>query len=334
MRAKGTTRRTDLPVRAAKSQRTGRSVVQVFVLLAHLLLWTIAAGHPRIVSADEKYSVVPPESEAVQPKTEEPSKKKNSPEKSAKPAPAEESKTLPWLASLVEGRRHALADRKPQLIRIGASWCPPCRKLDAEIEKPSVQAELGRWTLVFLDADKSEDEMRELNVTGVPALRIRTMLSEAVASRDGFLSAEELVTWLKKQYESAATEADEVLLSNDEPDAAGVVRLVQQFQQRDPLVRETAIRRLAAWPQKARLEVARAFVEGSLSRRLAALELLRVWRAPVAELDPWQPESFSKERIAALNLWAEKYQSPAAGEVKKLADDRRWPTPAATSIAC
>jgi len=238
------------------------------------------------------------------------------------------SSRLPWLSSLAEGRRHAIADRKPMLVRVGASWCVPCRKLEAEIEKPSVQAELTRWTLVFLDADKSEDEASELNVTGVPALRVRTMLGETVASRDGFVSAEDLVAWLKKQYDAAAAEADEVLLTNDEPDAASVVRLVRQFQQRDPAIRETAIRRLAAWPQKTRFEVVRAFVEGGpfsplkgqLSYRLAALEVLRQWRAPVDDLDPWQPESFSKQRIAALQLWAEKFQPPAAAPVKQLTE--------------
>ena len=231
-----------------------------------------------------------------------------------KPKPPEApSKTLPWLSSLAEGRRRAAADRKPMLIRVGASWCGPCRKLDAEIEKPSVQAELARWTPVYLDADKAEEEAAELNVSGLPALRIRTMLGEAVAAQDGFLSAEDLVTWLKKQYEAAAAEADEVLLTDDEPDAAAVVRLLRQFHERNPAIREAAIRRLAPYPQKARIEVVRAFEEGSLSRRLAALELLRQWRAPIADLDPWQPQSLTKERIAALDLWAQRYQPPAAG---------------------
>ena len=189
-----------------------------------------------------------------------------------------------------------------------------------EIEKPSVQAELARWTLVYLDAEKAEEEIAELNVTAVPALRIRTMLGEAVAGQVGFLSAEDLVSWLKKQYEAAAAEADEVLLTDEEPDAAAVVRLVRQFHERNPAIREAAIRRLAPYPQKARLEVVQAFVEGSLARRLAALELLRQWRAPIADLDPWQPQSLTQERIAALNLWAEKYQPSAAPQVKNASD--------------
>ena len=108
-----------------------------------------------------------------------------------------------------------------------------------------------------------------------------------------------------------------MLLTDDEPDAAAVVRLLRQFQERNPAIREAAIRRLAPYPQKARLEVVRAFEEGSLSRRLAALELLRQWRAPIADLDPWQPQSLTKERIAALNLWAQKFQPPARGKGRR-----------------
>ena len=241
------------------------------------------------------------------------------PHSADKPKPPEAAKTLPWLSSLAEGQRRAAADRKPIFIRVSASWCPPCRKLDAEIEKPSVQAELARWTLVCLDVDKAEEEAGELNVTSIPALRIRTMLGETVAAEEGFLTAEDLVSWLKKQHDAAAAEADEVLLSDDEPDAAGVVRLLRQFQQRNPAIREAAIRRLAAYPQKARLRKwSGAFAEGNLSRRLAALELLRQWRAPIADLDPWQPQSLTKERIAALERWAEKYVATA--EAKKLTE--------------
>ena len=244
-----------------------------------------------------------------------------------KPKAPEPAKTLPWLSSIAEGQRRAAAERKPMLIRVGASWCVPCRKLAAEIEKPSVQAELARWTAVYLDADKAEEEVVELNVTTMPALRIRTMLGEPVAAADTILSAEDLVIWLKKQYEAASAEADEVLLTDDEPDAAAVVRLIRQFRQRNPAIREAAVRRLAPYPQKARVEVVQAFAEGGLARRLAALELLRQWHAPVADLDPWQPQNLTKERLAALNSWAEKFKLPEGeaktvpgGEAKKLAE--------------
>jgi HEAT repeat protein/thiol-disulfide isomerase/thioredoxin len=226
-------------------------------------------------------------------------------------------KTLPWLTSLSEGQRQAQAQRKPVLVRVGASWCPACRRLAAEIEKPSVQEELSRWTLVALDADADEDAARELSVTGIPALRIRTGMGELVASQDGFLKAEDLVSWLKQHFDEASAEADAVLLASGEPDALAVVRLVRQLQQRSPLVRETAIRRLAPFPVQARTQVVRAFTKGTLAQQLAALELLGTWHAPIEGLDPWQPETLSADRLAKLQTWAERFQPPAKPEVAK-----------------
>jgi HEAT repeat protein/thiol-disulfide isomerase/thioredoxin len=235
----------------------------------------------------------------------------------AEPAPPGAAKTLPWLTSLSEGQRQAQVERKPVLVRVGASWCPACRLLAAEIEKPSVQAELDRWTLVALDADADEDAASELGVTGIPALRIRTGVGDLIASHDGVLKAEDLVSWLKKHFDEASAEADAVLLASGEPDALSVVRLVEQFQQRNPVVRETAIRRLAPFPKQARTQVVRAMAKGTLAERLAALELLGTWHAPIDGLDPWQPETLTKERLAALESWAEKFQPPAQAEPAK-----------------
>jgi HEAT repeat protein/thioredoxin-like negative regulator of GroEL len=229
-------------------------------------------------------------------------------------APAEEkqpeaAKPLAWLGDLAEAQRRAKAERKPVLVRVGATWCGPCRELSVEIEKPQAQSELRRWVLVELDVEHLGAADDELNVMSIPALRIRTAAGEAVDSRDGLLSADELVAWLKKNYEAARPEIDESLLATGEPDAAAVVRLVRQFQQRSPAVREAAIRRLAPYPKKARDEVLRAFEEGNLAARLASLELLAAWHAPVGEIDPWQPATVTKQRIAALRTWSEHFRA-------------------------
>ena len=220
---------------------------------------------------------------------------------------AEAAKPLPWLDDLAEAQRRAKAENKPVLVRVGATWCGPCRELSVEIEKPQVQSELGRWVLVELDVEHLGAADEELNVMSIPALRLRSAAGETVDSHDGLLAADELVAWLKKNYDVARPEIDESLLASGEPEAAAVVRLVRQFQQRNPAIREAAIRRLAPFPKKAREEVLRAFEEGNLSTRLAALELLAAWHAPVAEIDPWQPSTVSRGRIAALRAWSEHF---------------------------
>jgi len=152
--------------------------------------------------------------------------------------------TLPWLTDLKSGHRQALADGKPVLLRVGAEWCLACRQLEGEIKKAELQAELARWTLVYLDADRSAEDLKELNVTTVPALRVRTPGGQLLESRDGYLSAGELAAWLKQQYAVAVVVPDAVLLGSGEPDTATVRRLVRQFDQRDPVVREISLRGL------------------------------------------------------------------------------------------
>ena len=117
---------------------------------------------------------------------------------------------------------------------MGAKWSADCRKLATAIETPAVQAELARWTPVYLDVDAQPDDAAELAISGVPALRIRTPGGQHVAEHDGYLAAGELVDWLKENYEAATKPADDVLLASGEPSAMAAVRLVKQFQQREP----------------------------------------------------------------------------------------------------
>ncbi len=221
-------------------------------------------------------------------------------------ATVENDKAIAWLPSLGDGYRRALADRKPLLILAGAKWCSFCRKLAADVETAVVQAELARWTPVSVDIDAQPDDAEALGVVTVPALRIYTPGGQEVARLDGYLATGDLVNWLKRNYDVATAAADEVLLGSGEPSALALVRLVKQFQQRNPALREAAIRRLLAYPSVARPIVLKTFREGSLAARLAAMEVLEQWKAPLADMDPWRPETFTAERLARLEQWGEQ----------------------------
>src|SRR5947209_5441085 len=84
---------------------------------------------------------------------------------------AVKGKSLPWLTSLSAGRDHGQRQRQPILVRFGGESCPWCRKLEGELEHPSLQQELSRWTRVLLDVDRAEQESRTLSVSAIPALR-------------------------------------------------------------------------------------------------------------------------------------------------------------------
>jgi HEAT repeat protein/thiol-disulfide isomerase/thioredoxin len=242
-------------------------------------------------------------------------------------AAKEPDKTVTWIDNLEDGQQRAVADGKPLVIRVGADWCPACRRQAEEILKPEVQAELARWTPVYLDIAAVEAEAAELGVSSIPAMRLRTPGGDWVSSRDGLLEAEDLVRWLKKQYEAAQARPDDVLLGTGKPAPEAIPRLVEQFGQRSPAIRGAAVRRLLPYAGDARPAVVKAFSEGSLAQRLSALELLEQWRAPLAGLDPWQPETFTSERLAALTAWSRRppqpKSAPAAPTPEQLAAARR-----------
>lgn len=274
---------------------------------------------------------------------EKPTGLKPRPREESKPGPSQDEKQKapetvkskpeardvhPWVQGLTAGLRRAMAERKPIFIRAVAAGCPWCRKLDEEIKSAEVQKELGRWTLVAVDIDRSPDEASQLGANITPALRLLTPGGQPVASRDGYLGPKELVAWLAKHFEAASAAADDVLVASGTPGPADVVRLVKQFEQRNPVLREAAVRRLLPYPEASREAVVRAFQKGNLSTKLAAMELLAAWKAPVEKLDPWQPDTLTAERLAALAKWAEgPSPKPMAAPQKlteaQLADARR-----------
>ena len=230
-------------------------------------------------------------------------------------SPDEDSPAMQhWLSGLADARKQALADRKPLLIRAGTSWCPVCRELIAEIEKPEVQKELADWTLVYVDVERSPDEARRLGVTAVPALRIQTAAGRLVAAKDGRVTAEELMAWLREHLENAKSTPDGELLEKDKPDLLTVVRLLRHFADRDPAVRGAAIGRLVPYPNVAGGAVLKALREGTLATRLAALELLEQWGAPLNGIDPWQPQTITGERLAAVEDWLDQIAERVGSE--------------------
>ena len=210
-----------------------------------------------------------------------------------KKAPA---KGLTWLPTVDAGLAQAQRRDQPVFVRASGEDCPWCRKLDEEIAKPDVQQELARWTLVAFDVEQAPREARSQMVGPIPALRILTPTGRLIAKHDGYLPAEQLIAFLKKHHAGATNQAGQLA-------RAGVGSLVEALKDRDPLVREAAVRGLAAQTTAAP-RVVEVFRLGGLQPRLAALEVLREWQAPVADLDPWRPETLTKDRLTALARWA------------------------------
>ncbi len=220
-----------------------------------------------------------------------------------------------WFNSLDAAKQQARVRRAPILVKAGAEWCDYCQQLDQAIENPGVQQELERWLPVEIDVDQQARVARELAIGPIPALRVLTPDGRVVAAHDGFLPADELATWLEEHHEAAALPLEANLSKAAPPTAIAVVRVLKEFNRRDATLRDAAITRLVPYPEATAAQVLKKFNTGTLSERLTALELLQRWNAPIDGLDPWQPNSFSDDRLAKLDEWLKEqnFTSPAEG---------------------
>lgn len=216
-----------------------------------------------------------------------------------------------WHARLAEGIEESRKVQKPILVRVGAEWCGWCKRLDREIVDPAVQAELAKWVLVEIDVDEASEDAERLAIGPIPALRVLDASGRTVRSTEGFLPAEELVKWLQGKEAGDAGMIDPVA-EIPALSAETLPELVRLLGHRDVRVREAVSRSLAADPKGASGAVVEGFIKGTLVTRLTALEILSGWKAPVADLDPWQPRTVTSERLEALEEWAESLPATLA----------------------
>jgi HEAT repeat protein/thiol-disulfide isomerase/thioredoxin len=260
----------------------------------------------------------------------------NEPKELKSKTPPIEDDTGHWHETLAEGRRASLTHNKPIFVLFHLEACPACRRLEAELKNDAIQQELGRWTLVSIDVAEQAADATKLGVTVVPALRVLSRGGQMIAQRDGFVEADKLVAWLRSHHTEASVQPSDLLLRGGKLSTTEAIELVQQFGERDAAVREAAIRRLKPHPDVAKDLVVSVFrkgavgtadgwnARGSLAHRLAALELLTAWEAPVDGIDPWQPKTLSNERIARLDEWLEKetpVKDPTNSAVDSAPDD-------------
>jgi len=299
------------------------------MLRAIVTILALIAARPLLAEDADDDPVSENAAPRSQPANKKPAASKTAPTLGAAADPAAaESKDLPWFDSLARGYTQAQRTQKPVFVRAGSETCRFCRVLAVTITDPAVQEEFKRWTLVEIDIEKSPDDARLLVVGPIPALRLLTSTGRLVADAEGAKSAEDLVAWLQKHYDAAAVALPAELTDAAALDAAGVKQLIKMFRSRDAAIREAAIRRLIPHTELAALPVVEAFTEGSLAARLAALDLLREWKAPLEGLDPWRPETLTAARLKSLAEWGVSAErkgaanSPAEIAPQELADVR------------
>ena len=82
-----------------------------------------------------------------------------------------------------------------KLIKLGATWCSPCKVLSKIIE----DIDLGPYTLVQIDVDSQREQAMKYNIRGVPVLVVEDDNGNELRRSVGFLSQDKLKEFLKIQ---------------------------------------------------------------------------------------------------------------------------------------
>ena len=219
------------------------------------------------------------------------------------PAKVQPMEIVPLLHDYDDAVQRAEKLDRPILVILGAEWCGPCKQLEEELGQPIAESIFQKWVVVKVDIDEEVALAKEWQVNAVPAFRILGLDQEVAASNEGYGGLKKLQAWLADNFDSANPSTLR-LLRNDNPVDAKLVReLISMLRDRKPSKRKLITEKLA----KNRMLAAGPLIEvlsaGNLSQKISALEILDKWSAPIAGLDPWEPDTMSSERLTILRDW-------------------------------
>ena len=101
---------------------------------------------------------------------------------------------IAWHKEMPEAIRESAKQHKPMLIVVGAEWCGPCHKMQAEtFRNPAVATRIkAQFIPVLIDADQQAAFVEKLNVTSMPTVLVVTSDQRVIGRIIGFQSAAQL----------------------------------------------------------------------------------------------------------------------------------------------
>ena len=83
---------------------------------------------------------------------------------------------------------------KTKVLKIGASWCGPCKQMDNQLFV--MQHKLENVEIIHVDTDVSPELAKQYNIRSIPTLIKLDDLGNEVARSTGSLSSDKLLEFL------------------------------------------------------------------------------------------------------------------------------------------
>lgn len=211
---------------------------------------------------------------------------------------------VPWLTELSAAKTKSAILGKPIFLKFSADWCGPCHELSAEFQRPEFSEISDNVILVEVDIDKSPEIANEFAVSAIPAVAMIDSDGNVLDVKTGFAELTHWLAWVNENLERAKRQLPTALQSTDAPTRTEVTDLLAHLGERDPTLRQLAMEKLAGFPAQTRAVLVGALKQpGQLERKLAVIDILERWQAPVAGLDPWVAPRFAQESLKPLARW-------------------------------
>jgi len=108
-------------------------------------------------------------------------------------------KSINWMYDYNKAVQKAKKDSKPMMISFGASYCKPCKKLDAETFVDSkVIDQSKKFVCVKIDIEKQKSVADKFKLKGIPTVVFTKSTAKEVLRTTGFKSADEFVKIMKE----------------------------------------------------------------------------------------------------------------------------------------
>ncbi|WP_342190351.1 thioredoxin domain-containing protein [Stieleria varia] len=215
-----------------------------------------------------------------------------------------------WNTALKAAREDS---SRPILIKYEAAWCGPCQLLTEEMQQDDVKEVLQGYHLLRIDVDHPPAGAEVDSVTSLPTMRVITAGDEILQQAVGLAQDQQLINWL----EQGASAYQQIVqrrqfakrLSSGVLDAEQTELLLEMLQDRSSSQRSAATELLVQHPHLVAGQVVELLSSDKVRSRIAALDVLQRWPAPLDGIDPWQRETITAERVETLKSWSDSIAS-------------------------